>query len=501
VYDCVVLRLIACANPRPDTLRDPPEPAASSPGWTIDAEEPCTAPVATADWTDGSPAVVDYPPPAALPDAPEPGGIAVVETTAGTWLVWGRPEDTAAAWNLTTGELREDVSWGPAAGFAVADLDGDGAMDLVQFAPRIVSWSFGTPAERITAIGDGTDRSPREIALADLDGDDDLDLVYVYGGGVGDDPETMRVRMRMNLGDRAFGDLVGIEGGVGDWGAAFDVTVRDFDGDGAPDVYVCNDHGQEIAPNRLFHNDGTGRLAPALDQLGLDLPQSCMGVAWGDADADGTLDAYLSVSSINYLLLGSDTGFYDAAAANGLVGYPGPRMAWGASFGDLDNDGREDLVAGTSCFRAPGMEPFSAFWWMQGDEGFVDEDDARGIALDSGSRGVVLRDLNGDGVLDAALGDALRSPWVYLSTGCTADAWVEVDGPPGSTVVVESEGVARAGLLAIDSGWASSAGAHLHIGLGDARTIDRITLTPPWGDPVVLEGPLAPRRRVSWEPG
>src|SRR5207249_10488899 len=39
-----------------------------------------------------------------------------------------------------------------------------------------------------------------------------------------------------------------------DWG--FSVMLRDIDGDGVPDIYVCNDFW---SPDRIWLNDGKGR--------------------------------------------------------------------------------------------------------------------------------------------------------------------------------------------------------------------------------------------------
>jgi hypothetical protein len=146
------------------------------------------------------------------------------------------------------------------------------------------------------------------------------------------------------------------------------------------------------------------------------------------------------------------------------------------------------------------MERETAWWFRNTGEGFVDEAPTMGIAADSASAGVILRDLNDDGVVDAILGDSLRSPWIYLSSGCTAGAWVEILAPIGSTVVVEAEGIKRAGLVTNDSGWNSGAVPRLHIGLGAAEQIDSITIVAPWGQTSVLEGPIAPRRRISFQP-
>ncbi len=67
-----------------------------------------------------------------------------------------------------------------------------------------------------------------------------------------------------------------------DWGLS--VLFRDLNGDGAPDLYVCNDFG---TPDRLWLNDGHGRfrLAPALAIRQTSL--ASMAVDAADLDRDG----------------------------------------------------------------------------------------------------------------------------------------------------------------------------------------------------------------------
>ncbi len=67
-----------------------------------------------------------------------------------------------------------------------------------------------------------------------------------------------------------------------DWGLF--VLFRDLDGDGAPDLYLCNDFG---SPDRLWLNDGAGRfrLAPALAIRQTSLASMAADAA--DLDRDG----------------------------------------------------------------------------------------------------------------------------------------------------------------------------------------------------------------------
>src|SRR5438876_8424392 len=70
-----------------------------------------------------------------------------------------------------------------------------------------------------------------------------------------------------------------------DWSLA--VQFHDLNGDGAPDICVCNDFQ---TPDRVWLNDGAGHFR-AIDRLALrNMSYASMGVDFGDLDRDGKLD-------------------------------------------------------------------------------------------------------------------------------------------------------------------------------------------------------------------
>jgi hypothetical protein len=73
-----------------------------------------------------------------------------------------------------------------------------------------------------------------------------------------------------------------------DWGLS--AAFRDFNNDGAPDLYVCNDYW---TPDRVWLNDGRGRFR-AIPQTALrNTSASSMGVDFADIDRDGNLDFFV----------------------------------------------------------------------------------------------------------------------------------------------------------------------------------------------------------------
>ncbi|MEE2751046.1 MAG: CRTAC1 family protein, partial [Myxococcota bacterium] len=272
------------------------------------------------------------------------------------------------------------------------------------------------------------------------------------------------------------------------------------------DVYLCHDSGPEVNGNLLLENDGAGGLAPATDQRGLDVVTFCMGISWGDVNADGLMDAYLSTMTEHYLLLRDPSGgYYDVSAASRVPSYivdvGTMQMGWGTSFVDVENDGRMDLVLGTADFSAGEPESYPLWYLRQQENGRFEEVSIDfGLPQQTGARGLLTQDINGDGLVDFLLGDMARTPYLLLSDGCTAANWMEVTAPDGTEIVLESEGVVRAALATSDPGFSASGFPTAHFGLGSSESVDRITLRIPGGEVVVLEGPIEARRRLSWTP-
>src|SRR6185436_2555933 len=72
-----------------------------------------------------------------------------------------------------------------------------------------------------------------------------------------------------------------------DFGLA--IQIRDINGDGLPDIYLCNDFQ---TPDRCWLNDGSGHYRP-IDPLAIrGMSYASMGVDFGDLDRDGNLDYF-----------------------------------------------------------------------------------------------------------------------------------------------------------------------------------------------------------------
>ena len=92
-----------------------------------------------------------------------------------------------------------------------------------------------------------------------------------------------------NLGDGRF-DVAPHSEPLAVWRNTFQSTWTDYDGDGDMDVYLAND----FAPNNLLRNDGDGRFTDVTDATGTADLGFGMGASWGDYDNDGREDLYVT---------------------------------------------------------------------------------------------------------------------------------------------------------------------------------------------------------------
>lgn len=138
------------------------------------------------------------------------------------------------------------------------------------------------------------------ILSLDYDGDGRLDLYVVDGNMYRLDPDGNVLtrtanpeagnRLYRNLGSWRFEDVTE-KAGVGDRSFGFGGGVGDYDGDGRPDIYVCN-----WGRNVLYHNDGDGSFTDVTAEAGVggDDGEYSTGATFFDGDGDGDLDLYVA---------------------------------------------------------------------------------------------------------------------------------------------------------------------------------------------------------------
>jgi hypothetical protein len=147
------------------------------------------------------------------------------------------------------------------------------------------------------------------------------------------------------------------------------VGLLDYDNDGDLDVYLVQGrmlgtdknplippHGPLPLKGQLYRNDlqirpddtRTLRFTDVTDQSGINADQYGLGVATGDIDNDGRVDLLLTNFGANQLFRNNGNGtFADVTAQSGIQDRTG-RFAVSASFVDYDRDGWLDLYVGNN---------------------------------------------------------------------------------------------------------------------------------------------------------
>jgi hypothetical protein len=297
-----------------------------------------------------------------------------------------------------------------------------------------------------------------------------------------------------NNGDGTFTDVTA-RSGIGSVPPGFGLTAvaADLDGDGWQEIYVACDS----TPSLLFHNRGDGTFAEMGLQSGLAVnedgsEQAGMGIAIGDFDLDGKLDALKTHFAEDTVALYRNAGhlaFNDVTMRCGL-GVETRYVSWGDGIVDLDNDGLPDLFWVTgSVFpeverkhpEFPHKTPRVLFRNLGGGR-FEELLDAAGpgVAERHASRGAAFGDFDNDGDLDILIMNINKPPSLLRNDLSGDGHWLKVKlvGTHSNTsaigsVVTASYGERRqAQAVLASSSYLSAGDRRLHFGMGKADTAD-----------------------------
>ena len=297
--------------------------------------------------------------------------------------------------------------------------------------------------------------------------------------------------MYLNNGDLTFTNYT-FQAGALDNGLAMGTVCFDFDNDGDQDIYLVHD-GYD--PNFMYRNDGTGIFTEVGASIGVNTESFGMGVDVGDVNNDGFLDIYIANLGPNFLLLNNANGTYSDISETANIGDSG--MGWGCNLFDYDNDGLDDIYVANLHAFAP--KP-NVLYKNQGDLTFTIEETNSPISDQEDSYGSAVFDLDLDGHLDMVVttkGAGERTKlyqnversknWIGFKLIGTISNFSAI----GAKVeLIDNLGQLHYTELVAGQSWASQSTSLVHFGLGDAESIESLTVTWPSGLEQVIDDDL-----------
>ena len=325
------------------------------------------------------------------------------------------------------------------------------------------------------------------------------------------------------------------------------VTAGDLFGTGYPDLFLSNDYGV----SELFANREGRRFEDVAEKTGVGrVPKSGMNASLGDVFNDGRLSIYkTNISEPGVLVQGNDlwvpkagTGIQEYQNLATSMGIDLGGWSWGAQFGDLNNDGAQDIYLVNGYVSAGERSSYwydfaviavghstiigdAANWppmkgrslsgyqhkrvWINDGLGtFTDVAQVVGATDTNDGRAVALADLGNRGALDVIVANQRGPLLIYRNHAAPERHWIQFDlegtrsnrSAIGARVELHWNGRVQAQEVPAATGFSAQNERRLHYGLGAASAVDRVVIRWPSGARQTIERPQVDMRHHVKEP-
>jgi hypothetical protein len=319
---------------------------------------------------------------------------------------------------------------------------------------------------------------------------------------------------------------------------ALAAVAADLRGTGYPDLFIANDYGV----SELFFNDSGKKFHEAGAQTGIGFaPKSGMNASIGDVFNRGDFAIYVSNISEEGILIQGNNLWVPRAGTSGQdlrfdnlasdLGVDIGGWSWGAQFGDLNNDGHQDIyllngyisadrnssywydyskvTGGNSTIisdaknwppmKNRGLSGYQQkkVWINDGAGRFKEVAQFTGVTDVYDGRAVALADFSNTGRLDAVVANQKGPALLYKNTVDGNNRWVafELEGVQsnrsaiGAQVRVFWDAQQQVQEVSGGSGFCAQNQRRLHFGLGKAGAVDKVEIRWPSGKTQTIVAP------------
>jgi hypothetical protein len=377
---------------------------------------------------------------------------------------------------------------------AFFDYDGDGYLDL--YVARYSDWTpeKDRPCHNAAGQRDGCDPRlypPMSDVLYRNNGDGTFSNVTQKSG-------ISRVQPRRAMG----------------------VAAADFNNDGKLDLFVTND----LSINYLFINQGGGKFVEMGMQSSVAFglggkTQANMGIAVGDYDDNGRLDAFVTTfAGEPYTLYRNDDEYFtDVTGSAGLFRATLPYLAFGTGFIDTTNQGRLDLFCANGHVTMHVHKVTPSHTYKQRNQLLMNNgkgkftDNVTALPKDDVRvhRGAAFGDIDNDGKVDILVTANDDRPTLLRNESSGTGNWLSLKlinkqgsvTPVGTRCIATIEGKKKLRVVLGGGSYAGESDHRVHFGLGSATTVEKLEIQWLSGRKQILENVPVNQILTVNEPG